>query len=67
MGALCAVSAGELMGSATCTRLVFDPAHQDHTWAQAADDGWIRTCDPHGDTLYPEKRSCGPSAALHEA
>lgn len=74
VGALCAVSAGELVGSATCTRLVFDPKHPGHTWAQAADDGWIRTCDPHGDTLYgidvavrPNWRGRGVARALYQA
>ena len=73
-GALCAVSNGELVGSATCTRLLFDPTHLSHTWAEAADDGWIRTCDPHGDTLYgidvavrPAWRGRGVARALYQA
>jgi len=73
-GALCAVSGDQLVGSATCTRLLFDPAHPGHTWAHAADDGWIRTCDPLGDTLYgidvavrPAWRGRGVARALYQA
>lgn len=73
-GALCAVVGDELVGSATCTRLRFDPAHPGHTWAEAADSGWIRTCDPTGDTLYgidvavrPSWRGRGVARALYQA
>ena len=73
-GALCAVIGDELVGSATCTRLTFDPAHPGHTWAEAADDGWIRTCDHQGDTLYgidvavrPAWRGRGVARALYQA
>lgn len=73
-GALCAVDGDELVGSATCTVLRFDPAHPGHTWAEAADDGWIRTCDRGGDTLYgidvavrPAWRGRGVARALYDA
>ncbi len=78
-GALAAVAfngehAGELVGSATCTRLRIDPAAPGHTWAHAADDGWIRTCDPQGETLYgidiavrPAWRGRGVARALYGA
>lgn len=73
-GALVAEVAGEAVGSATCTRRRFDPLHPRHTWAEAADDGWIRTCDAHGDTLYgidiavrPAWRGQGVARALYQA
>lgn len=73
-GALAAVADDELVGSATCTRRRFDPAHPGHTWAEAADHGWIRTCDPAGDTLYgidiavrPAWRGRGVARALYQA
>jgi ribosomal protein S18 acetylase RimI-like enzyme len=73
-GALCAVEGDELVGSATCSRIRFDPAHPRHTWAEVADDGYIRTCDPTGDTLYgidvavrPAWRGRGVARALYQA
>lgn len=73
-GALCAVEGDELVGSATCTCMRFDPAHPQHTWAEVADDGYIRNCDPVGDTLYgidvavrPAWRACGVARALYQA
>jgi ribosomal protein S18 acetylase RimI-like enzyme len=73
-GTLCAVEGDELVGSATCTRIHFDPAHPQHTWAEVADDGYIRTCDPNGDTLYgidmavrPAWRGRGVARALYQA
>jgi GNAT superfamily N-acetyltransferase len=73
-GALAVELDGALVGSATCTRRRWDPAHPHHTWAEAADDGWIRTCDPAGDTLYgidvavrPAWRGRGVARALYQA
>jgi ribosomal protein S18 acetylase RimI-like enzyme len=73
-GALCAVENDELVGSATCNRLRFDPAHPNHTWAEAADDGYLRNYDPQGDTLYgidvavrPAWRGRGVARALYQA
>ena len=73
-GALAAELDGELVGSATCTRRRHDPAHAQHTWAQVADAGWIRSCDPAGDTLYgidvavrPAWRGRGVARALYQA
>lgn len=73
-GALCACLGDELVGSATSTRLHFSPEHPDHSWAEVADEGWIRTCDPTGDTLYgidiavrPSMRGHGVARALYQA
>lgn len=73
-GALCASMGDELVGSATCTRMRFDPDSSAHSWAEVTDDGWIRTCDPRGDTLYgidiavrPSKRGYGVARALYRA
>lgn len=73
-GSLAAEADGELVGSATCTRIRWDPAHPQHTWAEVADDGWIRTSDPQGDALYgidvavrPAWRGRGVARALYQA
>ena len=73
-GALCVVEGDELVGSATCTRIRFDPAHAQHTWDEVADGGYIRTCDAAGDTLYgidvavrPAWRGRGVARALYQA
>lgn len=51
-GALCIEIGGELAGSITGLLVKFDPAHPDHTWEEATDNGYIRNHDPQGDTLY---------------
>lgn len=73
-GALCVVIDGELVASATCNRIDFDPAHPGHTWAEAADNGYLRNFDPGGDTLYgidvavrPAWRGKGIARALYDA
>jgi ribosomal protein S18 acetylase RimI-like enzyme len=74
-GALCAVDAqGELLGSATANRLTIADGHEQHTWADAADHGWLRNADPAGDTLYgvdvavrPCARGQGVARALYQA
>lgn len=52
VGALCVEVDGELAGSMTGLLVAFDPAHPEHTWAEATDEGYIRNHNPHGDTLY---------------
>lgn len=51
-GALCAVVDGRIVGSCTNLIIQFDPAHPQHTWAEVADDGFIRTHNPAGNSLY---------------
>ena len=73
-GALCAVSDGMIIGSATAHRIHFDPTHAQHTWAEASADGWLSNHDPHGDTLYgvdiavaPAWRGHGVAPLLYQA
>lgn len=74
-GALCAEAEdGTLVGSATAHRLAWSPADPDHTWAEAADGGWLRNHDPAGDTLYgvdiavrPAWRGRGVARRLYRA
>jgi GNAT superfamily N-acetyltransferase len=51
-GALCAVLDGKIVGSCTNLIIAFDPAHPQHTWAEVSDNGYIRTHNPRGNTLY---------------
>ena len=74
-GALCAVIGEELVGSATCNRIDVDLTHlTGHTWAEAADNGYLRNFDPGGNTLYgidvavrPGFRGQGVARALYMA
>lgn len=74
-GALCAVLGDEVVGSATCNRIDVDRAHLvGHTWAEAADNGYLRNFDPGGNTLYgidvavrPGFRGQGVARALYAA
>jgi GNAT superfamily N-acetyltransferase len=64
---------GQLVGSATS--LVITYTGKPHTWAEVADNGFIRAShEPHGDSLYgidlcvkPAYRSKGIARALYEA
>lgn len=51
-GALCAVVGDKVVGSCTNLIIAFDPCHPQHTWEEVADNGYIRTHNPQGDTLY---------------
>lgn len=51
-GALCVEVEGEIVGSMTGLRTIFDPAHPQHSWEEATDNGYIRNHNPEGDTLY---------------
>ncbi|KZZ85131.1 GNAT family N-acetyltransferase [Bacillus sp. SJS] len=51
-GALCIEVNGELAGSITGLVINFDPAYPDHTWKEITDDGYIRSHQPNGNTLY---------------
>ncbi|MBU8712272.1 MULTISPECIES: GNAT family N-acetyltransferase [Brevibacillus] len=51
-GAICVEVDGVLAGSMTALLVSFDPAHPEHKWADVTDDGYIRSHNPGGDTLY---------------
>ncbi|OWA35640.1 GNAT family N-acetyltransferase [Saccharibacillus sp. O16] len=61
-GALCAEVDGQLVGSLTTLITSFDPAHAQHSWAEMTDNGYIRTHNPDGDTLYVVDISVSPAA-----
>jgi len=73
-GALCVEVEGQLAGSITGMRMQYQPGDPDHTWADVTDDGYIRTHNPHGNTLYivdisvrPAFRSLGIGKVLMQA
>lgn len=73
-GALCAVVGGAIAGSCTSLITRFDPDHLQHTWAEISDDGYIRTHDPDGDSLYgidiavrPSHRGRGVARRMYQA
>lgn len=73
-GALCAEVDGVIAGSCTSLIIKFDPEHPHHTWAEVADNGYISTHDPNGDTLYgidmavhPDYRRRGIARRMYEA
>lgn len=73
-GALCAEASGMVAGSCTNLIISFDPAHPQHTWSEVSDDGFIRTHNPRGNTLYgidiavrPAFRGQGIARRLYEA
>jgi len=51
-GALCAQVDGMLAGSITSLIVDYDPMEPAHSWADATDNGYIRTHKPDGNTLY---------------
>lgn len=51
-GALCAEVDGRLVGSMTGLLVGDDALTGPHTWSSVTDDGYIRSHDPEGDTLY---------------
>ena len=51
-GALCVEIDGQVVSSLTGVCTQFDPAHPDHTWAEATDSGYIKNHIPNGNTLY---------------
>ncbi|MTV47898.1 GNAT family N-acetyltransferase [Heliobacillus mobilis] len=72
-GAMVAEQDGKIVGSATS--LLIRHEGKPHTWAEVADDGYIRgSHDPYGDSLYgidvcvrPAYRGRGVARALYEA
>lgn len=51
-GALCVEVDGMLAGSITSLIVEYDPMEPAHSWAEATDNGYIRTHQPDGNTLY---------------
>ncbi|MFC7682184.1 GNAT family N-acetyltransferase [Paenibacillus sp. GCM10028914] len=51
-GALCVEVDGVLAGSITSLIINYDPDEPAHSWAKATDNGYIRSHNPQGDTLY---------------
>jgi Acetyltransferases len=50
-GALCAEMDGRIVGSMTALRRTFREGDR-HDWASVTDNGYIRSHEPEGDTLY---------------
>ncbi|MBT2689274.1 GNAT family N-acetyltransferase [Bacillus sp. ISL-47] len=51
-GALCIEVDGELVGSLTGLIVDFDPLQPNHSWEEITDNGYIRSHNPGGNTLY---------------
>ncbi|WP_096199692.1 GNAT family N-acetyltransferase [Bacillus sp. FJAT-45350] len=51
-GALCVEIDGVLAGSMTCLCVSFNENEPNHTWEEITDNGYIRTHNPKGNTLY---------------
>ena len=51
-GALCVEIDGQVVSSLTGVCTQFDPAHPNHTWEEATDNGYIKNHNPNGNTLY---------------
>jgi ribosomal protein S18 acetylase RimI-like enzyme len=51
-GAFCAEVNGHLAGSLTGLCIDFDPDHIQHSWSEITDQGYIRTHNPKGNSLY---------------
>ncbi|WP_307477690.1 GNAT family N-acetyltransferase [Cytobacillus purgationiresistens] len=73
-GALCIEIDGKLAGSLTGLCVDFNPMHPIHTWKEMTDNGFIRTHNPHGNTLYivdiairPKYRKLGLGKMLMQA
>jgi ribosomal protein S18 acetylase RimI-like enzyme len=73
-GALCIEIDGKVVSSLTGVCVHFDPAHPEHTWAEATDNGYIKNHDPNGNTLYivdisvhPKFRALGLGKVMMQA
>lgn len=51
-GAICVEYQGKIIGSMTGLRVNFNPDEPKHRWEDVTDNGYIRTHEPAGDTLY---------------
>ncbi|MCA9176651.1 MAG: GNAT family N-acetyltransferase [Planctomycetales bacterium] len=73
-GQLCVEIDGKLAASSSSLILEYDPVLEWHNWKAVADNGYIRTHKPKGDTLYgieimvdPEFRGMKLSRRLYDA
>jgi ribosomal protein S18 acetylase RimI-like enzyme len=73
-GALCIEIEGEIAGSITGMRTNFDTGNIQHSWAEVTDEGYIKTHDPNGNSLYivdigvsPKYRGLGLGKALMQS
>lgn len=73
-GALCVDNNGYLLGSSTCLIIKWNPGDVLHTWAETTDNGYIRTHNPEGNTLYgvdvavrPQWRKKGIARLMYQA
>ncbi|MDW0116682.1 GNAT family N-acetyltransferase [Sporosarcina thermotolerans] len=73
-GAICVEYKGKIIGSMTGLRVNFNPDEPKHRWEDVTDNGYIRTHEPAGDTLYivdicisPEFRKAGLGKLMMQA
>ncbi|WP_078380446.1 GNAT family N-acetyltransferase [Sutcliffiella halmapala] len=60
-GALCFEVNGVVAGSMTGLLVEYDPLQPNHTWEEITDNGYIRTHNPNGNTLYVVDISVSPN------
>lgn len=73
-GAMCVEYQGQLLASCTSLIVEWHLEDADHSWAQTTDNGYIRTHNPNGNSLYgvdmavkPAWRKQGISKLLYQA
>lgn len=73
-GQLCIEYEGEIVASSSCLIVDFSQHEDWHNWSKIADNGYIRSHDPEGDTLYgieimvnPEYRGMKLARRLYDA
>lgn len=60
-GALCVEIDGNIAGSMTGLLVDYDHDSPDHTWEEITDNGYIRTHNPDGNTIYVVDISVSPA------